>query len=91
MSIIDDYEKTILNVKNSLKNDGTFVILDFYKWKGIMKFFYPILKWWLNKFGVEPEKNIGRILKKNFKEVYIKILNSGYNFIAVAKYPKKNI
>lgn len=89
LSIIDDWEKTIINAKNSLKDKGTFIILDFYKWNGAIKIFYPIFKWYLNKYGVDPEKNLESCLKENFKKVEMKILNSGYNFIAVAKFPKK--
>lgn len=89
LSMIDDYEKTILNVKNSLKKNGAFVILDFYKWGGIIKIFYPIFKSWLKKYGVNPEKNLESYLKKNFEKVEIRVLNSGYNFIAIAKYPKR--
>ena len=49
LSMIGNFKKTILNVKNSLKKNGTFVILDFYKWNGIIKIFYPIFKLWLKK------------------------------------------
>lgn len=89
LSMIGNFKKTILNVKNSLKKDGTFVILDFYKWNGIIKIFYPIFKLWLKKYGVNPEKNLKSCLKENFEKVDIHILNSGYNFIAIAKFPKK--
>lgn len=89
VSMIDDWEKTIFNARNSLKEEGAFVILDFYKWSGIIKPFYPIFKFWLKKYGVNPEKNLESCLKENFEKVEMKILNSGYNFIAVAKFPKK--
>lgn len=89
ISMIDDWEKTILNAKNSLKDNGTFVILDFYKWKGAIKPFYPLFKFWLKKYGVNPEKDLESCLKENFKKVEINILNSGYNFIAVAREPKR--
>lgn len=88
ISMIDNYEKTIFNVKNSLKDNGVFVILDFYKWNGVIKPFYPIFKSWIKKYGVNPEKNLEFCLKENFKKVEIHVLNSGYNFIAVAREPK---
>ncbi len=89
MSMIDDWKKTILNAKNSLKDNGIFVILDFYKWNGTIKLFYPIFKSWLEKYGVNPEKNLESYLKENFEKVEMNVLNSGYNFIAVAREPKK--
>ena len=89
LSMVENIEETISNVKNSLDYFGTFAILDFYKWKGGMKIFYPAFKFWLNKHGVEPEKNLESLLKKNFGKVEMLVLNSGYNFIAVAKYPKE--
>jgi len=88
LSIIDDWEKSIINTKKTLKNNGTFIILDFYKWKVPLKLFYPIFKWWLNKFEVNPEKNIERCLKENFEKVDFKVSSSGYYFISVARFPK---
>ncbi len=89
LSMIDNWEKTIFNAKNSLKDKGIFVILDFYKWNGIIKFFYPIFKSWLKKYDVNPEKNLEACLKENFEKVDMHVLNSGYNFIAIAREPKK--
>lgn len=89
MSAIDKWEKTIVNVKNSLKDKGSFVILDFYKWKGAIRPFYPAFKWWLKLYGVSSEKNLENCLKENFEKVEMHIINSGYNFIAVAKNPIK--
>lgn len=85
LSMIEEWEKTIANAKNHLKENGIFVVLDFYKWRGVIKAGYPMFRNLLGKFGVNPEKNLESCLKENFQEVEIKILNSGYNFTAAAR------
>lgn len=88
ISMIDEWQKTLLNAKNALKRDGVLVILDFYCWHGLIKFFYPIFKWWLKRHGVNPEKPIATFLKNYFMEVKEIILHSGYDSIVIAKFSK---
>lgn len=88
MSMIEEWQKTIQNVANSLKRNGIFVILDFHPWQGFLKIFYPIFRWWLKKHGVYAEKDFVSYLKLYFKEVQKIILNFGYNQIIIAKFPK---
>ncbi len=88
ISMINNWEKSIVNAKNSLKKNGSLIILDFYRWRGFIKIFYPLFKWWLFRHGVDPEKNIVSFLKKNFKRVDVNVLKSGYDFIVIASGPK---
>ncbi len=88
ISMINDWQRTIVNIRKALNKNGTCVILDFYPWKGKIKIFYPFFKWWLKKHGVDPEKEIISFAKKHFKKVKVLILNSGYNYIMILKYPR---
>ncbi len=88
ISMINNWEKSIINAKNSLKKNGTLLILDFYRWHGFIKIFYPFFKWWLSRHGVDSEKKIISFLKKHFKKVEINVLKSGYDFMATARGPK---
>lgn len=89
ISMIDDWKKTIINVKKSLKNDGIFLILDFHPWKGPKKIVYPLFRLWLRQHGVNTEKKVIPFLKKHFANVDIHLLGNGYNYIAIAKNPLK--
>ncbi len=82
LSMIDEWQKTIVNMKKHLKKDGEIVILDFYhQWRGFCKIFYPLFRRWLHKCGVIPEKKIIPFLKQHFSVVESEILRHGYNFI----------
>lgn len=90
ISMVDEWEKSLINMKNSLKRDGTMVILDFHPWENrfLRKMFYPAFKWWLGLHGVDTEKKIARLLDNHFHLVEVKKLHSGYDVIIVAKYPR---
>lgn len=87
LSMVDEYEKAIFNAARILKEDGTFVILDFHSWRGIGRIFYPMFRWWLMKHGVDQEKPIVSLLKKYFRHVEEVVLNGGYNSFVIARLP----
>lgn len=89
LSLIENWKEAIKNMSRNLNENGTLVILDFYRWHGWMKFFYPIMKWWLRIHNVNSEMPVEVELKKYFKKVEMKTFLSGYNFIAVASGKKK--
>lgn len=84
LSMIEEWKRTILNIRKALNKGGKFVILDFHPWRGIIKPIYPVFRWWLGKHGVDAERNALPVLKKHFKHVEKKIMNSGYNSIIIA-------
>lgn len=90
ISMVDEWERSLINMKNTLKGDGTLVILDFHPWgDGIMKkLFYPLFRWWLGLHGVDPEKKITFFLNEHFRLVEEKKFHGGYDAIIVAKYPR---
>lgn len=83
LSLIENWKGAVKNMSRNLRDNGTIVILDFYIWKGAIRFFYPAFKWWLNLHSVNPELPIENELKKYFRDVEMKTYLSGYNFIAV--------
>lgn len=87
LSMVDEWEKAILNASRTLKEDGMLVVLDFHPWRGILRIFYPGFRWWLMKHGVDQEKPLVPLLKKHFRHVEEVVLNGGYNAIASAKAP----
>ncbi len=88
LSMVDEYEKAILNASRALKEDGMLVVLDFHPWRGIGKIFYPAFRWWLMRHGVDQEKSIVPSLRKHFRHVEERVLNGGYNMIVIAKFPQ---
>lgn len=88
LSMVDEWEKAILNASRALKEDGTFVVLDFHPWRGVGRIFYPVFRWWLMRHGVDQEKPIAASFKKHFRHVEEVVLNGGYNVIAIAKFPQ---
>jgi S-adenosylmethionine-diacylgycerolhomoserine-N-methlytransferase len=88
LSMIDDWKSALINMKRNLKPSGILVILDFHQWRGVIKFFYPIFRWWLNKHGVNSEQETAVFLRQHFNYVEERIMRSGYNYIVVAKFPK---
>lgn len=90
ISMVDAWEKSLVNMKNSLKGDGTLVILDFHSWnEGLLKkIFYPAFKWWLGLHGVDSEKPISRYLSEHFHQVRERMFHGGYDAIVVAKHPR---
>lgn len=88
ISMIEKWTESVLNMKNSLKKEGRLLILDFYPFQGYIKFLYPAFKKWLMLHGVDPEKPVIPFLNQHFKKLDYWILNSGYNFIALAQSPK---
>ena len=84
LSLIENWKEAIKNMSSNLNETGTLVILDFYKWNGLIKILYPVFKWWLNLHSVNPELAVENELKKYFKNVEMKTYLSGYNFISVA-------
>jgi len=88
LSMTEEWQKAIINMKSALKPEGILVILDFhYPWRRILRVFYPVFKWWLQKHGVDPEKPIIEFLKRHFDYVEERVLNFGYNYIAIVKSP----
>lgn len=87
LSLIENWKEAVRNMSRNLNENGTVVILDFYIWKGALKFFYPVFKWWLRIHSVNPELPVENELKKHFNKVEMKTYLSGYNFIAVGKNP----
>lgn len=84
LSIIDEWEKTILNARESLKKDGVLLILDFHEWRHL-RFVYRVFGWWLRRHGVDAERSPMPLLEKHFSKVEKLILNGGYNYIIVAR------
>ncbi|MBI2966427.1 MAG: class I SAM-dependent methyltransferase [Bacteroidetes bacterium] len=87
LSLIDDYENAVINMKNHLRSSGMLVLLDFSKLYGALKFAYPLLDWWLKHHKVNAEIPYEKILKKYFRNVNVETFHSGYNVIATASYP----
>lgn len=84
LSLIENWKEVIKNISRNINENGSLVILDFYIWKGICKFFYPAFKWWLKLHCVNSELPVEIELKKYFEKIEMKTYLSGYNFIAVA-------
>lgn len=85
LSIIEPWEDVIACIARSLKQDGKFVVLDFAQMYGVGKFIYPVVRWWLLKFGVDSEKDIEGELKKYFKTVKKIKYNWGYDVVYLAE------
>ena len=88
LSMIEDWRGAVMNIKNSLEKDGVLVVLDFQPMRGFIRPFYPLMKWWLAKHGVDPEQEIIPFLKEHFERVECAARPLGYNYIAVATIPK---
>ena len=84
LSMIESWKETIRNVRKHLKKDGVFLVLDFHRWQGIIKPAYPIFRWWLSLHGVDSDRNYLPEIKKNFRRVEEKVINSGYNSVILA-------
>jgi S-adenosylmethionine-diacylgycerolhomoserine-N-methlytransferase len=89
LTMIPVWQAGIKGMADNLKDDGTLVLLDFHDWRGILKPLFPIFRWWMGMNGLEFYQPIEAELKKHFHEVDFHILRSGYNYIAVARRPKR--
>lgn len=87
LSMIEEWQKAILNMKHMLKKDGRLVILDFHPWQGAASMFYPIFRWWLKLHGVNPEKDLVPFLQRHFTQVDVQVRHSGYDYIIRASAP----
>ncbi|MDH5716289.1 MAG: class I SAM-dependent methyltransferase [Spirochaetia bacterium] len=87
LSMIDDWQKAILNMKKHLKKNGVLVIIDFHPFQGKLKPLYPLFNFWLKAHGVYARDEITGFVKKHFKSVEEKKYYSGYCFLLKAKYP----
>lgn len=81
LSMVDEWQHALLQMKRVLKADGTLVILDFHPWDGAFKVVYPLFRWWLNKHGVDPEQQVVPFLSRHFHGVEQIVLRAGYNSI----------
>jgi ubiquinone/menaquinone biosynthesis C-methylase UbiE len=88
LSMVDEWEKAVLNMKNTLNKRGRLVVLDFYHWTGVCRMFYPIFRWWAQLNGVDPDKNVLFFLKQHFKNINEEISFCGYSYIVTARNPK---
>lgn len=84
LSMIDDWQRAILQMRRLLKARGRVVILDFHPWQGIVRPFYPPFRWWLRLHGVDPEKPLVPFLQKQFQRVDVNVSKFGYDYIIVA-------
>ncbi|MFB3894417.1 MAG: class I SAM-dependent methyltransferase [Phycisphaerae bacterium] len=87
ISIMDDWEKVLANASGCLRPGGIFVILDFSRWTRA-RAAYRVFKWWLNRHGVDPERDPAPVLRRYFQDVQTRVLHCGYNSIVVARDPR---
>lgn len=85
LSLVTEWKKAILNMKDTLEEHGTLVILDFYPIGSWAKFMNPLLKWWLRTCHVDMDKAIIPFLKEHFTSVEVKTGSCGYYFLAKAR------
>lgn len=84
LSMIDNYEDIIINIKENLNLNWTFVVLDFYPFTWFLHKFFPLLKY-LYISWVNPEKPIIATLKKHFPQVETEISQHWHHFICICK------
>lgn len=84
LSMVDDYENTILNIKDNLNENWTLIVLDFYPYKWILNKLYPLLKY-MYLHWIDPKKPMIKTLEKHFTEVKTIISPFGHNFISLCK------
>jgi S-adenosylmethionine-diacylgycerolhomoserine-N-methlytransferase len=89
LTMIPVWQAAIKGIADNLTPDGTLVLLDFHDWRGVFKPLFPIFRWWMGMNGLEFYQPIEAELNKHFHEVEMHIRRSGYNYIAVARRPKR--
>jgi len=89
LSMVDEWEKAIVCIKQMLKPGAKLVILDFHPWQGWLRPLYPLFRRWLHTHGVDPEKNYVSFLKEHFQHVDVEINKCGYDYIIVAERRKE--
>lgn len=91
ISMVEEWEKSLVNMKNSLTNEGTLVILDFHPWTlwPLNRAVYPLFRWWLGLHGVFTDKKIFPLLKRHFSSVQERRFHGGYDSVIVAKHPTR--
>lgn len=87
VSMVEEWQQALVQMKRALKEDGLLVILDFQPWEGRFKPLYPLFRWWLNRHGVDPEQPIVPFLRQHFGRVELLIRHHGYNAIISATSP----
>jgi len=85
LSLVTEWEKAILNMKDTLGEHGTLVILDFCPITGWVRFLNPILRWWLRTCHVDMDIAVIPFLKQHFTSVEVKTGTFGYYFLAKAR------
>ena len=87
LSMVENWQDALLNVKAALRPGGRMVILDFSGFCGPLKILYPPFRWWLRRHGVDPEQPVAPFLRKHCEDVSVQVLRSGYNHLVSAVVP----
>ncbi|ODS31462.1 MAG: phosphatidylethanolamine N-methyltransferase [Candidatus Scalindua rubra] len=85
ISMVSDWESSVMSSINHLKEGGRLVILDFYGFQGWGMACERAITWWLNKNHVSVNRNYEEFLSSVFANLELKIFKLGYNFIAVGR------
>lgn len=88
LSMVEDWQQALLQMKDALSETGVLVILDFHTWYGRLRAFYPPFKRWLHLHGVDTEQPVIPFMNHHFRHVEHFPLRSGYNVIIVATTPR---
>ena len=87
LSMVENWQDALLNMKAALVPGGRMVILDFSCFRGPLRILYPPFRWWLRRHGVDPEQPITPFLRRHCEEVTVQVLRSGYNLLVSAIVP----
>ncbi len=88
LSLVDDWEETIRNMKRGLAPGGRLVLHDFHPLAGGMKVFDGLFRWWIGIHGAVPTRPLHAFLSGEFQHVEQIVPRMGFYAVHVAEGPK---
>ncbi len=89
LSLVDQWEKALLNMKDILGPDGCLVVLDFHPMKGILRPLDPFFRWWIGVHGADPTRPVATFLRDHFRDVSEYVPSYGFDVIVKASSPRQ--
>ncbi|NNE06945.1 MAG: methyltransferase domain-containing protein [Gemmatimonadetes bacterium] len=88
LSLVDDWEETIRNMKRGLAPGGRLVLHDFHPLAGAMQVFDGFFRWWIGIHGAVPTRPLHEFLSGEFERVEQVVPGMGFYAVHVADGPK---
>lgn len=88
LSLVDDWEATIRNMKRGLVSGGRLVLHDFHPLASGMKVFDGFFRWWIGIHGAVPTRPLHDFLKGEFHKVEKIVPHMGFYAVHVAEGPR---